>query len=713
MTLHPCVPVEVRAPSLTLLPLCGSLATVKIFLIALLLVPLLMGACLYGLFLVWGDRLPVPTTVEELRPSARSVVFDRNGAVIGGYSIENRYPVALSQVPSIMIQAVLAAEDRRFYGHWGINSVAFIRAALRNLRAGEVTQGASTITMQLARNLFLDQSRTLERKLKEIVLAVRLERSFSKDEILELYLNRIYFGEGAYGVQAAAQRYFGKDAAELTIPEAALLAGIPANPAAFSPVRHPEAALARRNRVLKAMRARRDLTQGVYEEALSQPLEVLAGASTEGSAPYFLEYVRLQLLEHYHTHGLFEEGLQIHTTLDLDLQRAAERAIEKQCRAIETDHLYRDTFESFRETGAHASEEATPYLQAALVALEPQTGRILAMVGGRSWQDSRFNRAVQARRQPGSAFKPFIYATALRQGMRTNDIVVDEPVSYPMGYLASMGRWIPHNFHNEFEGAITLRRALAKSINIPSVKLLDRLGPAAVVDFAHACGIKGEIPPYLSLALGTAEVTPLEMASAYGAFANQGLRVSPIAVLGVQEHMGRNFEENRPATTEVLDERTSALLVSLMRSVLDRGTAATARSEMDFRSPAAGKTGTTDDFTDAWFIGFVPRCVCAVWVGFDVKRTLGSGMTGAKAALPIWVDFMKEYVRMHGEEDFSLPAGVIQLTTCMQTGLLANPYCPAVEDLFIAGTEPHAYCRIHGPGQAPPPAEEPKAEEGW
>ncbi len=685
----------------------------RTFLLTLLLVPILMAAGIYGLFAIWGGGLPEPAGTDELRPSARSVVLDREGRPIGSFAIENRDPIPLGRVPPIVVEAVLAAEDGRFYGHWGVNLIAFVRAAIRNLRAGGVEQGASTITMQLARNLFLDQSRTLERKLKEIVLAIRLERSFSKDEILELYLNRIYFGEGAYGVQAASMRFFGKNLSELSIAEAATLAGLPANPAAFSPVRHPEAAEGRRNRVLRLMRTQEKITEKVYNAALGESLVVRSSGSSVGEAPYFLEYVRIQLASRLGSDRVYEGGLTVRTTLDLELQRAAEQAVERHCREIEEDHLYRETFESFRE-GKRSAEGSTPYLQAALIAVEPQTGRILAMVGGRSYQDSRFNRAVQARRQPGSAFKPFIYALALKSGMTPYSVVVDEPVSYPMGYRASMGVWSPKNFGNKYSGPVTLRTALAKSINIPSVKLLERVGPRTAVDFARACGIQGEIPPYLSLALGTAEVTPLEIASAYGAWINEGMLVSPISILSVEDPLGSSIEDNRPATREVLDERTSGLLVGMLRAVVDNGTAAPARSKMGFTAPAAGKTGTTDDYTDAWFIGAIPRCVCAVWVGFDEKRTIGSGMTGAKAALPIWVDFMKEAVRHNGEEPFSVPAGVVEVKICPDSGMLATEYCRAVVDRFSAGSEPKSYCTIHGPALPQAPAEEePEVDESW
>jgi penicillin-binding protein 1A len=621
----------------------------------------------------------------------------------------------LNEVPDLVRKAVLASEDRRFYGHWGINLTAMVRAFVSNVKARGVTQGASTITQQLARNLFLDQSRTLERKLKEIVLAVRLEHSFSKDEILELYLNRIYFGDGAYGVQAAARRYFGKELKDLTASEAAMIAGLPANPSAFSPVRHPEAAVGRRNRVLKAMRGQGFLDAGAYEAAVATPIEIRRGASVSGEAPYFLEYVRLQLMERYGSRGVYHGGMHIHTSLDLRLQRAAERAVELGTAQIEEEHIYRETFDSFRESQERQEGDGrTPYLQAALVAVEPQTGQILAMVGGRSWEDSRFNRAVQARRQPGSAFKPFIYAAAIRSGRRSNDIIIDEPVSYPMGHLASMGRWAPHNFKNKFEGAMTLRHALARSINIPSVKLLAELGPRTVVDFAHDCGISGEIPPYLSIALGTSEVTPLEIAAAYGAFDNFGILVQPTSITRIEDRIGRLIQESKPASSEALDEKTSAVVTTMMRAVFDRGTASPSRSKMNFLSPAAGKTGTTDDYTDAWFIGFVPRCVCAVWVGFDTKRTLGGGMTGAKAALPIWTDFMKDYVALFGEEDFTTPDGVVVVRTCDTTGRLASSGCPSLLDAFIAGTEPTTYCGVHGGIQAPPLDDEvTKPEEGF
>ncbi len=677
---------------------------VKLFLVALLIVPIVTAAFLYVLFATWGSSLPMPKSMEQVQPNIRSIVLDRNGAMLGGFFVEDRVPVPLSKMPDHLIQSVLSVEDRRFYSHWGLNLAAIARALLSNLRAGGVTQGASTITQQLARNLFLSQNRTLKRKLQELVLAIRLERSFSKDEILTLYLNRIYFGEGSYGVQAASRRYFGKDVSEIDLVEAALLAGLPANPSRFSPVRHPETATNRRNRVLKGMLDMDLIDRPTYEESVAQPLGVSISATSRGEAPYFLEHIRRRMMDRYGTDGVYKGGLQIHTTLDLELQHAAEIALEENLRRIEEEKHYKETYASYLEGKTNSETGArTPYLQGALIALEPQTGRILAFVGGRSWSDSEWDRATQARLQPGSAFKPFIYALALQRGWRTNDIIMDEPVRYLNNPADTTDVWEPKNFKMQFKGPMTLRYALAKSINVPSVKLLEQLGPTSLVEFVQRAGIHREIPPYLSLALGTAEVSLIEMAAAYGTFANQGIFVSPTSVIRVENPFGRILEESRPATSELLDEKTNALLLSILRSVFEWGTAATARAVLGFQAPAAGKTGTTDDYTDAWFIGFVPRCVCAVWVGFDERRSIGNRMTGARAALPIWVEFMKKFVEQNGIEDFTLPSGLVSVGTCEVTGRLPTPDCPVVWDLFIKGTEPKDRCIFHVFGRT----------EGW
>jgi penicillin-binding protein 1A len=668
----------------------------QLFLVLVILVPLLMAGAVYGLFVVWGHDLPSPRRPQEVEPPRNTVILDRYGEPIDEFFVENRNPVPLEQIPEVMRNAVLATEDRRFYRHWGVDLAGIVRAVLSNLAAGGIRQGASTITQQLARNVFLSHSQTVERKIKEAVLAIRLERSFSKEEILELYLNQIYFGEGTYGVEAAARRFFGKSCRELTLPEAALLAGLPANPSAYSPLRHPQAAERRRNAVLRKMEAA-GWIDGQSRRAAEATAVALSPSSGRASsnAPYFAEMVRQELMDRFGADKVYGGGLTVHTTLDLRLQHAAESALEDQLEAIEAKEalVYRRLRgTSVRSEAAGGRQAITPYLQGALVALEPQNGAVRALVGGRDFNDSNFNRAVQARRQPGSAFKPIVVAEALKEGHRTNEILLDAPVTYRWGTQV----WSPKNFDHDFSGNVTLRYVLMKSINVPSVRLLDRIGPRNVIRLARDFGIEGPLVPQLSLALGTGEVTPLELTSAYATFADNGIRQTPYVIERVEDHFGNVLQEHKPESREVLDEKTSYLMVSLLQSVIDRGTGNPARSKYDFAAPAAGKTGTTDDYSDAWFVGFVPRLACGVWVGFDEKKSIGSRMTGAAAALPAWTSFMKTAVEVYGKEDFVAPEGVVSVATCQQSGLLATPGCPrVVNDVFVAGTQPGTYCPLH------------------
>ncbi len=688
----------------------------QVFLVFLILVPVVMAGAVYGLFLLWGSDLPSPTRPQEVEPARNTVLLDRDGKILDELFVENRSPIPVRQIPETMRQAVLATEDRHFYRHWGLDLSGVVRASLSDLLAGGIRQGASTITQQLARNVFLTQSQTLERKIKEAILAVRLERSFSKEEILELYLNQIYFGEGAYGVEAASERYFGKSCRDLTLPEAALLAGLPANPAAYSPFRHPQAARRRRNSVLRRMEEAGVIDQQTREEAERTDVQTLT-SSSEGKtlAPYFVEMIRKELMERYGANAVYGGGLTVHTTLDRRLQSAADDALEGDLEAIEGKEamVYR------RLRGAETRAEApvepkaiTPYLQGALIAIEPQTGAIRALVGGRDFEESTFNRAVQARRQPGSAFKPVVVSTALLNGWKTTDILHDAPVTFRWGNQV----WSPQNFTRKFSGNVTLRTVLEKSINVPSVRLIDAVGPRNVIQLARRMGFSGDLNPNLSLALGTGEVTPMEITSAYSAFANRGIREVPYAIESVEDQSGRVLEEHTPEPQEVMDEKTAYLMVSLLRSVIDHGTGYPARGKFEFQDPAAGKTGTTDDYTDAWFVGFIPHLACGVWVGFDTKKSIGARMTGAEAALPAWTGFMKEAVEVYGHQDFTPPDGIVMLNTCAQTGLLATTGCPrVVQDAFIAGTEPTKYCRLHPGAPAatgPPRPYAPETETG-
>lgn len=670
----------------------------RIALILLLLVPLAMAGALFGLFVVWGEDLPTPRTPGEVEPSINTVLIDKNGRVIDEFFVENRNPIRLRETPDIVRQAFLATEDRRFYRHWGIDLWAVFRAFRSNLASGQIAQGGSTITQQLARNLFLSNSQTFTRKIKEAILAVRLERSFSKDEILELYLNQIYLGEGAYGIQAAADRYFGKDVQELVAPEAAMVAGLAANPSAFSPLRHPEAARERRNVVLRRMHQQGYLDDAALSAAMQSDVTLGSARSTRSAAPYFTEHVRRELIARYGATELYRGGLKVYTTLDLDLQNAAESAMEEHIRELEEKNAYRYLRHEGQRAGSLAEKGGKiPYLQGALVALEPQSGAIRALVGGREFGESSFNRATQAHRQPGSAFKPFVYASALQRGHKTNDLVLDAPITE--GWIGAGGKrqtWSPQNFDRKFHGSVTLRYALMKSINTPSIRLLKEAGPKRVAEIAQSMGIESPLPIELSLALGTGETTPLELTSAYGSFANSGIWREPFSIERVEDRHGRTVERHQANSREGLDEISCYETLSLMRSVFDGGTAWKARAEYEFDAPAAGKTGTTDDYSDAWFVGFVPRLSCGVWIGFDEKKPIGAKMTGASAALPPWCVFMRKAVEIYGKEEFTPPPGMVEVVTCVYSGRLARGACPrSAKDAFRVGKQPLDYCGIH------------------
>jgi len=653
--------------------------------------------------------LPSPTNLQTIAPPVKTLVYDRNEKLVHEFFKENRSIVPLREIPRPLVQAILAIEDRRFYSHWGIDPIRLARALLTDIVARRPEQGGSTITQQLARNLFLTHEKTMTRKLKEIVLAIRIEQTYTKDEILEMYFNQIYFGEGAYGVDAAAKVYFGKRVQELTLPECALLAGLPRNPRDYSPRRDPDRALRRRNLVLSQMLAAKFINRGAYEQASEAPLGVTKTRYNAQEAPYFMEMVRQYLDERYGSNQLYEGGLKVHISMDIDLQHAAEESLERRLTALEQRNQYKKTRAVLAKAGGAPARDKnqTAYLQGAIVSIEPSSGQILALVGGRDFNDSNFNRAVQAARQPGSAFKPFIYTAAIDNGFAPTDIILDTPVSFSAG---NGQEWSPQNYDKKFRGPVTLRNALANSVNVPAAKLLQKLGTSVVTSYARRMGIKSRLNPDLSLALGTSEVNLLELTSSYGVYANQGVRVPPVFILRVEDKNGKVLEESRATPEEVLSPETALTMTSMMESVIENGTAASARA-LGFTAPAAGKTGTTDDYSDAWFVGYVPGVVSGVWVGFDRKQKIGPGMTGAAAALPIWVDVMLAATKNRPPQDFPVPSGVVSRLICTETGLLANPACPSTEiELFREGSEPTGYCNVHT-GTAKPPTETPDFHE--
>lgn len=649
-------------------------------------------------------------------PEATSF-YDVHGRLISRRFHENRVKVSLKELPPDLIRAVLAAEDARFYQHRGIDFRGLLRAAWRNLLERRVVEGGSTITQQLARNLYLGQERTVTRKIQEAVYAIRLERTYSKDEILELYLNTIYLGQGAYGVEAAAMTYFSRHARDLTLAQAALIAGLPRGPELYNPVTHPEAALARRSEVLDRMVAVGFLTRAEAEAARRAPLGLDPPPPPPAGVGYFLDYVTEEIRRLFPAVAarLPAGGYRIDTTLDLDVQAAAAGAL--------ADGL----------PGPRPDERGVPQPQGAVVVLDPQDGAIRAMVGGRDYRASAFNRAVHAPRQPGSAFKPFIYAALLSTRYFTAaSTQVCEPVRFPGG--AGEPPWEPRDwtpgqpYHNR---PLAVREAIRVSDNVVAARWLAALGPERVIEMARRLGITSPLRRDLTLALGTSEVTVLEMARAFATLASGGLRAEPYSVVRITDPDGRVLYPPRRLPVRVLDERVAYILTDLLGEVLRPGGTAGAVGHLLDGRPAAAKTGTTESAHDAWMVGYTPELVAAVWLGNDdSRRPLPGGLTGPTGAAPIWARLMRRALAGVPYRPFPEPGGIVRARICTDSGLLAVPGCPSAEELFLAGTEPaeydprgadpggadHEAGRTAAPGardRSPgPPAAEPVGPEG-
>jgi penicillin-binding protein 1A len=657
----------------------------KIVVVIIVLICIPIGGFL-GFYSFFSRDLPSTDALISVKPWTRTVIYDVHGHLIKAFYEQDRAITRLDEMPQHLSNAFIAVEDRKFYRHWGLNVFAIGKALTEDILARRIVRGASTITQQLARNLFLTQEQTLTRKIKEAILAIQIERHFTKDEILSMYLNQIYFGEGAYGVEAAARRFFGKQVSELSLAECTLLAGLPRNPSAYSPRRHFDTAKQRQAIVLASMTEMGMITASEAAQAKNDTLRILQAEKAEVGA-YFTENVR-RILEHrYGAAALYREGLRVHTTVDLALQELAERALEQNLRAMEKRLRYeaRDTLGNNQIEGT-----STPYIQGALVAIDPQTGYIKAMVGGRDFSESSFNRATQAKRQPGSAFKVFVYTAAIDNGITTCDIIMDDPIVVEMPADTSV--WRPQNFGETFHGPVTVREALSRSINIPAVKVADRIGQSTVITYARRMGIRSPLEPYLSIALGAFEVTLLELTSAVGVLATSGIRAEPISITSIETRDGRILERNQPRLSEAISAQTAYVVTSILESVVDEGTGASVRAR-GIRRTLAGKTGTTDEYGDAWFIGYSPDLVTGVWVGFDEKRSMGEKETGARVALPIWIDFMTGALEAIPDRSFPEPHGIVRREICKETGLLATSHCAETRvEVFISGTEPLRFC---------------------
>lgn len=656
----------------------------KILVASTILIGVLIGFILI-LFFTWGSD------VEILPPPKQATVFyDINQKEYTRIYLENRLETPLRRIPDYLKKAIINVEDARFFDHSGFDPRAIARALWVDIKGGGYIEGGSTITQQLARNILLTQKKMLTRKIQEVFLAMKIERNYTKEEILERYLNQIYFGHGAYGVEAASRMYFGKSVTELQLHQMALLAGLPKNPNGFSPYINPQAAKKRRGVVLGQMVKYGSITptQAAYYQ--KKPLDVIPQSASGRKAAYFIDYVVKQLHDIINEEMLYTGGYQIYTTLDPLAQQAAEAALATL-------------------TGGSPDSKGILQPQAALVALDPRTGFIKAMIGGRDFANTQLNRAAMAHRQPGSAIKPFVYTAAIDSREFTpSSVLADEPLSYP----SVGGPWKPQNYDHRFRGYITLRQALEESVNIIAIKLVERLGPSKVVRYAKMMGLQNLVVTgsvndlnLASLALGglTKGVSPLELAAAYTPLANQGIRVDPVAVLEVKDADGNTIYEDRPHKKVALAEDTAYLVTDMLRGVIIRGTG---RGAMIDR-PAAGKTGTSSDYTNAWFVGYTPDLLATVWIGNDTQKLpvkIDGAYVGSGRAAQIWGRFMQGALVNTPPSDFAPPSGITTgIEICADSGQRATPNCGnIIYETFLKGTEPTEYCRIHGAGYLKP-----------
>lgn len=680
---------------------------------------------IFAYVLYLAQDLPSLDQLENYDPDLVTRIYSADGDILDELFLEKRIFVGLNQIPNNMKNAVIASEDRRFYNHWGIDSRSIIRAIIINIINLGYEQGFSSLTQQVARTLYdtIGFKKTITRKIKEIITAIQIERTYTKDEILEMYLNNVHFGHGTYGVQAASKRYFGQDAGLLTLGQSAMLVGILPAPARYSPVRHPERAHYKRNVVLRVMRDQRFITKDIYSEARSIESENVLERQVKGTAPYFTEYIR-RTMEKEDDHlgvNIYRDGLKIYTTLDTRLQGIAEDALMQSIKRNQ-DKLNKRLFNDEEEFSQLAylgifpedtvkmmmEGDSTLYadlrnkllVQGAFVALDPTSGAILAMVGGRPDYHDQYNRATQAQRQPGSVFKPFVYATAIDNGYSASKQLLNQPLV--LRVLNSEGeweKWMPRNYDGTTSGLTSLREGVRKSINLVAIRVVKELVPAAEVKAtAERMGITTNIRAVDAIALGTSEVYLLDMVNAYSAFANKGVLNQPFGITKVEDRYGNVIKEYYPIREEVLREESAYMMTSMLQTVMDAGTGGSARWRHNFYHPAGGKTGTTQNWTDAWFVGFSKQLAAGVWVGVDDPRvSLGESQDGSRAALPAWAKFMAAAHDTLGlkRAKFDRPDGVVDVEICSTTKDRPSNLCPVESEIYIKGTEPSQTCKVH------------------
>jgi penicillin-binding protein 1A len=738
----------------------------------LLFIAILLGLPA-GFVVAHAIRVPSVKSLDDYQPAIITRIYDRQGIPFAEYSIQKRIVVTKRDMAPMLVNAIIATEDADFYKHGGFNPKAIIRAAIKDIVARKRVEGASTLTQQVAKQLFLTREKSLRRKINEAILAVDIEKNFTKDQIFELYANQMYLGHGAYGVEAASRLYFGKHAKDLTLPEAAMIAGLMRSPNSSSPISHPNAALDRRNHVLRRMLAEKKITRDAFDHAVNAPI-VLGTFKEEApkTGAYFSEEIRqyIEKAPQYGVENLYQRGLKVYSTLDLRMQQAAEASLQRGLRAWDrrrgfrkparnliaegididsykdpswssdaynADSLYPAIVTSVDKSGVKArinrdeitlppasfawtqrkSMEGTlkrgdqifvrteedaktksrkwmldqlPQVQGAVVILDVKSGEVRALVGGYDFQISKFNRAIQSRRQTGSGFKPLVYGAAFEKGLTPADTLFDAPVTIPVGNQM----YSPKNYYGKYAGIVTIQRALELSINVPAVKTWMMVGANRVVDFSRRCGITSDIPRYPSTALGAAGVSPMEMTAAYNVFANQGVYVKPRLIRKITDQTDRVLEEQLPELSEATQAQIAYELAHVMKGTIQRGTAYAAHG---LPPTLAGKTGTTNGYTDAWFIGFSQEYCVGVWTGYDdPSRSLGGNGTGAEVALPIWIDIFKRIDELKlrtPRPDFDQPPGIVVVPMDLQSGRRGTGPCGrVVMEAFIAGQEPDRDC---------------------
>jgi penicillin-binding protein 1A len=667
------------------------------------------------------ETLPTLDQLENIEPPLSSKVLAKDGSLIHEFSIEKRSWVPLTDVPKNLVNAVIAIEDRKFYSHWGVDLKRILGAMVVNIGRRHYAQGASTLTQQLARNVYLSSKTSMVRKIREAMTAVQIEQYYAKNEILEFYLNQVYLGAGVYGVEAASQCYFSKHVSKLTLNECAILAGLIQLPERYRPDRKANLknTVARRTRVLAAMVSMHFLDKATADSVDKTAIPAKPQLDVSKRAPYFVEMVRQYCEQKYGDDMLYNGGLTIYTTLDPVAQDSTEKATAAHLAGLQTkmNGVYLDRTRMFRKLGvtreffaahfdsvfsAHRAEcEAFPdslrlrVVQTAVAAMDVSSGAILTLIGGRNFLESKFNRAVQSVRQPGSAFKPVVYAAAIDHGFTPASVILDQPITL----VTPQGEWRPEDYDGTFQGPVTLRYALNHSLNLVAIQVFMQVGGDTVVSYARRMGLRQRMEPVPSLAIGSCEVMPMELLAAYAIFPNKGVRNDPYFVERIIDKNGNVLEEHDPTPVQVLSPQTSYMMCDLLRTVVVHGTAA-AIPGLGFTRPSAGKTGTSNDYSDAWFVGFTPQIACCVWVGMDERLSLGYGVTGSSGAVPLYVKAMIALHRKIKPENFERPAGIVTEKICPVSHKTATPYCPQpYDEVFLEGQTPEQ-CDLHGPGKA-------------